>query len=162
MSITLCQTGVLHGMTVVSAVGGDIGGQPGFACTTPTAVQVRCELATLAVGASGTITIEVQVGSGVADGTVLDNVADVSTATPDPNPNNNTDNTDVLVVAVADLRITKSHPIDPVIVGTTMTFDIAVVNNGPSDAVADVKPFAFRRFYRKDKPVRWSYNSSLV
>lgn len=126
------------GLTVVSAVGADIAAEPGFTCSTPTAVRISCDRAFLAPGESGEITVVATVGSGVPDGTTITNTAVVSSATTDTDPGNNADDADVEVVAEADLAITKSHAPGSVSAGTALDFDLVVVNNGPSDAVADV------------------------
>ena len=107
-------------------------------CSTPTPVRVQCELDTLAPGPAPAITFQAVVGSGVPNGTRLTNTTSVDSVTPDRVPGNNSDDAEVVVRAEADLRITKSHPVGPVLAGNDLTFTMTVENQGPSDAVADV------------------------
>jgi LPXTG-motif cell wall-anchored protein len=61
---------------------------------------VECTKASLAVGASGTVQIEVSVPSTALDGTVV-NVGTVEAVTPDPDLTNNSDEAEVVIVAQA-------------------------------------------------------------
>ncbi|MBK6769849.1 MAG: DUF11 domain-containing protein [Ardenticatenales bacterium] len=85
-------------------------------------------------------------GSGyVLDGTDLlaTDTANITTTTTDLRTQNNTDRHDTLIIAEADLAITKADDAagfltcDPVAPGGTITYDLTVTNSGPSDA-ADV------------------------
>ncbi|MFN8424049.1 MAG: DUF11 domain-containing protein [Anaerolineae bacterium] len=81
----------------------------------------------------------------VLDGTDLlaTNTANITTTTTDFRAQNNTDRHDTLIIAEADLALTKADDAagflrcDPVVPGGTITYDLTVTNNGPSDA-ADV------------------------
>ncbi len=138
------------GMTVVSATSADA------ACVTPTGVTVRCLLGSLdptdpVTGLQPTVVVDVvaKVGSGEPTGAALMNLATVSTTTPETNTANNFDTAVTNVISEADLGVAKSHPIDPVIAGDRMTFEIVVSNFGPSDApgpivVTDTLPPGFR------------------
>ena len=59
----------------------------------------------------------------------------VSAATPDPTPANNTAGAFTTANARADVRIAKSDQPDPVIVGRSLTYTLAITNYGPSQAV---------------------------
>ena len=65
------------------------------------------------------------------------NTARVSSDTPDPIDGNNEDTDDSEVDGLADLSVTKSHEA-PALAGGEVTFDLVVVNGGPSDAAAPV------------------------
>ncbi len=114
------------GMGLVSIEGN------GWTCV-PSALT--CTRPVLAAGATATITVRVVVGSAVADGTTLTNVAVGGTSTPGDDPGDNTGEAPVDVVTRADLEITKSHTgASPVVAGTDTTYTLSVKNNGPSDA----------------------------
>ena len=119
------------GLGLVSASG------DGWTCTGVTLVQ--CERNTVAAGSDApSIVVTVRVGSGVPDGTTITNTAHASTSTPGDDPADNTDDTTVDVQAAADLTLHKSHPEGEVHAGDEVTFDVAVRNDGPSDAVAPI------------------------
>ena len=94
-----------------------------------------------------------------ADGTVLSNTATVSSPVVDPNAGNNASMTTTAVVARADLAVTKADSPDPVIAGTNLTYSIALINNGPSDAqnvsLSDALP-ANTRFQSFSAPAGWT------
>lgn len=120
----------LTGVTASSSVG---------SCT-----GTSCDLGTLAVGGSATITVTGDV-PGTADPlTVADNTATVSSDTDDPDISNNEAVISTGVAAVADLRITKSVSPTSVIAGTSATWTVEVTNDGPSAAgpfeVVDLLP----------------------
>ena len=113
--------------------------RPARVGTATTNAPVLCSRDTIAAGADApAITVDVRVGSGVADGTTLTNSATASTSTAGDDPADNTDDADVDVVASADLQLDKSHPAGTVIAGTELTFDFEVTNAGPSDALAPI------------------------
>ncbi|MGW2401124.1 isopeptide-forming domain-containing fimbrial protein [Kitasatospora sp. NPDC001664] len=113
--------------------------------------DVTCpKLATLAVGASKTYTVKVQLDPAYSgDGTDVRNQAKVATESPDPDPSNNTSDgaTGTLpgpgpnppAPVKADVAITK-RPVGSAQVAPGETFDYAVTvtNNGPSDAAGVV------------------------
>jgi hypothetical protein len=85
----------------------------------------------------------VRVDSGyVLDGTDLlaEDTAVITTTSTDFHPQNNRDTEQTLIVAAADLALTKVDDFegflecDPVAPGGTVTYDIVVENRGPSDA----------------------------
>ena len=102
-------------------------------------VTIQCTRDEVAAGADAPpIVVRVRVGSGVPDGTTITNTAVASTSTPGDDPADNTDDATVDVQASADLSLQKSHPRGIVHAGDQVTFDLAVHNDGPSDAVAPI------------------------
>ncbi len=109
---------------------------PAFTCTTPAVGaggSVDCSIATLPAGASAQFTLTVHVPSSVPDGTVGANAVFLGTATTDPNPGNNVAIANTTVVAVADLKVTKSIP-PTIVAGGNLLYPMVVTNPGPSDA----------------------------
>ncbi|WP_456376660.1 isopeptide-forming domain-containing fimbrial protein [Thiolapillus sp.] len=110
------------GMTLVSTSG----------CTNDPSGVPSCSLGDLAVGASVSYAVTVQVGAGVSG--TLTNTAVVSSTTPDPDGGNNTATEPTTVGAAADLRITKVSDVQHVQGGGTIVYTLQVFNHGPSDA----------------------------
>lgn len=125
------------GVSFISAVGA------GWSCTN-TGGSVRCTRDGLSAGVTAP-TIEVTVGipPATATGATLRNIAQVTSQTEDPDPTNNRDEATFLVERQADLAVNKTH-VGEAVVGETLTYVVAVENNGPSDAsavtVSDVLP----------------------
>src|SRR5258706_6435640 len=92
---------------------------------------VTCNTASLANGASATVTIVVTPNA-YGTGT-LSNTATVTGDQFDNDLTNNTA-TQTTTVVQADLSITKTDSPDPVTVGTNLTYTITVANAGPSGA----------------------------
>jgi uncharacterized repeat protein (TIGR01451 family) len=84
----------------------------------------------LAAGATATIVVRLS----AVNPQDINDTATASSATPDPNNGNNVAADSVSVYGVADLAVTKSDTPDPVVAGTQLTYDLAVSNNGPSNA----------------------------
>jgi len=108
-----------------------------FSCTAPSAGSggvVTCNKATLASGASATITLIAQVRSSTTSGTTISNTATVAAQTSDPSAGNNSATTTTFVNTSATLTVAKSDSPDPVVAGANLTYTITVTNNGPSDA----------------------------
>lgn len=103
----------------------------GWSCTT--GATINCSIASLPAG-STVFTLTVQVGAGVATGTVLSNTATVTSATPDPTPGNESATATTTVSTSADLSVTKTDSPDPVSAGANLTYTITVTNAGPSNA----------------------------
>jgi uncharacterized repeat protein (TIGR01451 family) len=111
-----------------------------FTCTTP------------AVGAGGTITcsidsfgglghnssnyyLTVHVDPSLTPGTVLSNTATITSDTPDADESNNSATVQTTVAAPsANLSVTKQANPPYAWIGSDVTFQITVTNNGPSDA----------------------------
>ena len=116
---------------------------PGFTCTTPAvgaAGDVECSVATLAPGASTTLTLTVQVQPGLVDGAIITNAVAVRSDTVDLVPDNNHDTEPTVVAAAtsADLAVAKTDDVDPVVTGTNVTYTVTVRNNGPAIATGVV------------------------
>ncbi len=84
--------------------------------------------------ATATITIVARVNSDVAAGTTLTNTAFVQASQPDPDPGDNLSDVPVDVSGVADLEVTKSGSLDPLVAGELLAYTIVITNHGPSDA----------------------------
>jgi uncharacterized repeat protein (TIGR01451 family) len=99
----------------------------------PCASGFPCDLGTLAPNAPVTIAVTYQVPANYTTPNPLVNAANVTSGTPDPNTANNADDAQSTVTPQSDVRITKSGP--PLIIpGTTVSYTISVVNDGPSVA----------------------------
>ena len=122
---------VPSGLVVVSAAG------QGWTCDT-TDARIDCTRPVLAAGATApVITVTVDIDSSLPAGTVLTNVATVSTATPGDDPADNQDDAEVTLETATDLAIAKSHD-GRAVPGESMTFDLDVSNAGPSDVSGTV------------------------
>jgi uncharacterized repeat protein (TIGR01451 family)/fimbrial isopeptide formation D2 family protein len=113
---------------------------------TACAAAICQTLAPLAVGEVATMTVVGRVDANVSAGAVLTNTATAFTdgVTPDPNPTNNTASVTTGVSTSAALRVEKVAFNNPVYAGDVIFYQIAVYNDGPSDAqnvvVTDVLP----------------------
>ena len=97
---------------------------------------MTCTLGTLSPSQSIPIALTVQVGPGVAAGTIIQNTASVSHADTDPTPANNTSTASAPpVTTIADLSTTKAAVEASVTPGATFTYQIVVTNNGPANAL---------------------------
>ena len=112
------------GVAFVSATG------TGWTCGEAGGV-VTCTRSSLAVGAAPDITISVTAPS---SGGVITNNVSVSAMETDPVAGNDSASEMTTVTAVADLVVTKTDSVDPVIAGNNLTYTVTVTNNGPSDA----------------------------
>jgi len=93
---------------------------------------VTANVGNLAVRASTTITITVDVDPSTR-GTIV-NTATVSGNETEITTSNNTDAEPTQIQPQVDLAILKTDSPDPVIAGESLTYTLAIVNNGPSDA----------------------------
>ncbi|MCL2423757.1 MAG: DUF11 domain-containing protein, partial [Micrococcales bacterium] len=106
-------------------------------CVTPGS-SLTCIVPTLAAGATVTVTVNTVLGSGLSQGTVVANTAQVTSSTVDPDTTNNKATAQVRVAAPqADVQLTKTAPAQ-VVAGTSFTYQIDATNNGPSDATGVV------------------------
>ena len=112
----------------------------GWTCTTPAVGAtgtITCTIATLALNASSSFTLVLQVNAGTASGT---NIADTATATASNIVPSITSNTATATVVVANansasLAIVKTAMPSPTVPeGDTLTYTIGITNNGPSSA----------------------------
>ena len=115
---------------------------------------LTCNLGTLASGASATITVVAKVNPSAPEGTILINNAIATSDYSDPNNGNNNATAATMVQTNADLAITKMSDTDNYKPSTTVAYTIAVVNNGPSDAmnviVTDNLPDSKHVIYQSD------------
>jgi large repetitive protein len=112
---------------------------PGLSCTTPgvgAIGDVVCTVASLASGASTTVTLTLQVSPTLISGAVITNAAAVGSDTVDPRPENNRDDEPTVVAGpgTADLAIAKTDAVDPVVTGADVTYTLTIQNNGPTNA----------------------------
>ncbi|MEV0455111.1 lamin tail domain-containing protein [Catellatospora methionotrophica] len=119
------------GTTFVSAVF-----PASWSATTPpvgSGGTVTVSTASLADGATATITLTVNVGASTTG--PLTNTASVGSDTADPDPGDNSATATTSVGQPwANLAITKIDAPDPVTAGSNLTYTIAVRNNGPDAA----------------------------
>ncbi|HYL61358.1 MAG TPA: C25 family cysteine peptidase [Candidatus Methylomirabilis sp.] len=103
-----------------------IGGTGTISCTNPDVPKA----------ASTTFTVMVAVNTGVAAGTVITDIDNVTAGTSDPVLTNNsaTVQTTVGLATTADLSITKIASPNPVIAGNNITYTVVVTNNGAAAA----------------------------
>ena len=108
-------------------------------CGTPSGTGNAISLsADVGAGIGNTVTMDIT-GTAPASGTIGANTATVTPpgGTTDPNPGDNTGTAPpVPVAAVADLSLTKTlTSASPAAAGSTVTYQIVVSNDGPSDAI---------------------------
>ena len=92
-----------------------------------------CQLGDLAPGDDASFTITADLLSS-ATGT-LENTATVTSSTDDPDAANNAASISAAIDTVSDLVITQVDSVDPVPAGAALSYNVTVVNNGPSDAI---------------------------
>src|SRR5262249_43531329 len=101
--------------------------------STGSCITFPCTIATLAAGATETISATFSVPSN-ASGSVTNNANANSSTTPDPTSLNNSASVTTPISQQGVLTVIKSGP-SFAIVGNNVTFTIKVTNIGPSDAV---------------------------
>ena len=110
---------------------------------------VECDLNDLGPGEFVTVYIQVLVNSSVPDGTSIFNTASASSNTPDPNSANDSVTIDTLVLAEADLVITKDANFLTDNPSRRIVYTVLVSNTGPSDAldvqVVDMLPLTYKK-----------------
>jgi uncharacterized repeat protein (TIGR01451 family) len=94
---------------------------------------VFCILGQMAISDTETITIVVDVNPGQRGH--LYNAALVSSSNPDSNPKDNHDDEYTDVYARADISVTKTADPPVAVPGASLSYEIAVANLGPSDAI---------------------------
>jgi uncharacterized repeat protein (TIGR01451 family) len=105
---------------------------PTFTCTT--GATVSCSIASLVAGATAVFTITAQVSPSTPSGTVLSNIATLTSPT-DATPGNNISGTNTPVSTSADVSVTKSAP-TAAFAGANVPYTITVANTGPSNAAS--------------------------
>ena len=100
------------------------------------AATVTCQIGSLAVGATATVTVTAVVSPDAgADAGPIDNRAMVSSQTNDGNPDNNAAGASITVGAAdANLKVTKVATPDPATPGLPVTWLVTIENEGPSTA----------------------------
>ena len=109
----------------------------GWSCSTPASGgtgTVSCTNGSMAVG-TAIFTLVVQVGPGVAGGTVISNTATISSFTSDPNTGNESGTATSTVAAEADVALTLAAPSTSA-AGSDLTYTIVALNTGPGDATS--------------------------
>ena len=103
----------------------------GWTCTVGSS-NVVCSIVSLVGGTSATFSLIVKVNAGTANGTVITEIASVSSTANDPNSANNTAtvNTVVGTAAGGELTVTNSASPNPVIAGSNITYTQVVTNTG--------------------------------
>jgi uncharacterized repeat protein (TIGR01451 family) len=106
---------------------------------------VTAGLGTLANGAQSAVTLVINIGSGIPNGTVISNTATVASSNADPSPADNTAGPVQFTVqqpGPADLHLTKvisaGAPGGIATAGTNVTYLLTVTNNGPNATVRTV------------------------
>ncbi len=114
------------GVTYVSDTGG---------CNSSGLPTLVCNVPALAPGGSHVVTVQVDIGAGLALGTVLTNRVSIDSSIDDPDPSDNDDSvtTEITAGPRADLSIEKRAP-STVPAGGTLVYTIIVENNGPDTA----------------------------
>ncbi|MBN1218722.1 MAG: DUF11 domain-containing protein, partial [Anaerolineae bacterium] len=101
--------------------------------STPTGGVITWTVGALPVSATHTVTMAVQLNTGVPAGTIITNTAWVTS-------NEGITDTDTVtnevIGSTTDLTIVKSDQPDPVIAGQVLTYTLVYTNNGPADAQA--------------------------
>ncbi|WP_460526246.1 DUF7933 domain-containing protein [Flindersiella endophytica] len=95
---------------------------------------VTCNAGTMSAESWATFRIEVRIVARCGD---IVNTATVSTDSRDPGQDNNTATHTVHIIC-ADLTVDKSDAADPVLLGDTVTYTVAVINHG-TDTATDVQ-----------------------
>jgi uncharacterized repeat protein (TIGR01451 family)/gliding motility-associated-like protein len=88
---------------------------------------------TLNVSETTQLLIRGKLAANAVDGSSIINTATVTSTTPDPVTTNNQSQHSATVQAIADMSIVKIGP-SAILAGTTITYSLTVVNNGPSYA----------------------------
>lgn len=123
------------GVTVLDTLPADVVFQSANRTCTLAMSTLSCDLGDLAAGQARGLSIVAAVKSSAADGSILSNVATVSSDTGDPNEGNNTAQADTQVATRADLSVAKlCKPDGKAVAGTTAHCEIIVDNLGASDA----------------------------
>ncbi|HUJ40706.1 MAG TPA: C25 family cysteine peptidase, partial [Candidatus Acidoferrales bacterium] len=136
----------------------------GWTCVTPAVGAtgtITCTNPNFTNGGNASFTLVVKVNAGVASGTVVTDVASVTSGTNDPNFGNNTATVQTVVSAAtaADESITVSATPNPVAAGGTITYTVVAMNSGPAAAVQPVITFPVvgpSTFQSLTPPVGWT------
>jgi len=145
------------GTSLVSATG------TGWTCGASGRTLTCTRTAGLANGAAAPqITVVVHVQSDTSGS--LTNTASVKGPEADPTPGNNTSSVTDPVATSADLAITKAH-VGAFTPGGAGTYEFTIINNGPSDAAAQVKvidQLAPELTFVSDNSTDWACSASTT
>jgi uncharacterized repeat protein (TIGR01451 family) len=108
---------------------------PGASCTT-TASLARCDLLSLAAGATATMTVTVGLPAATPPGTQATLTASAASTTYELTPADNATSISGTVTALADLGVTMTNT--PAVVGGPITYTVTISNAGPSVATGVV------------------------
>ncbi len=125
------------GVTVTDTLPSSVAFAASPGCTEAGGIVTCTAAGPLAAGDDVTFTVNGTVDAGAADGSVLTNSARVDANEPDPQPDNNETSVGTQVNRVAALDIFKRETAgspDPVIAGDPISWEIEVINRGPSIA----------------------------
>jgi len=136
----------------------------GWMCMTPAlggTGTITCSNPDFANGGNASFMLAVNVNAGTTSGTIVTDVASVSSGTNDPNLSNNTATVQTIVSAAtaADEAITISASPNPVQAGGTITYTVTAMNNGPANAVnpqVDIPVVGPSTFQSVTPPAGWS------
>jgi uncharacterized repeat protein (TIGR01451 family) len=111
----------------------------GWNCTTPIAGgtgTITCTAPSLAVNATATFPIVLNVPSAAPVGTLLTGMANITSITPDPNTGNNVSAAATVVASSgqSDLAVSSTAVPSTVTQGNNITYTQTVTNNGPAAA----------------------------
>lgn len=95
---------------------------------------VSCNLGDIASGSTVDVEVVALVLADTENESTITNTASVTGNQEDPSERDNNIEEDTDIVTSADIAVTKVDDPDPVTAGNNLTYTIAVVNNGPSDA----------------------------
>ncbi len=101
---------------------------------TVTGQLVECDTASLADGATATVTVNTTVDENTADSATVSNTASVTSSTDDPNEDNNSAEEQTGVDKLVDLELAKTTTKPIAGAGETHPYEIEVTNAGPSSA----------------------------
>jgi len=143
----------------------------GWMCVTPGVGgtgSITCTNPNFTNGSNASFTLVVQVAGGTTNGTVITDVASVTSGTSDPVLSNNTATvqTVVSVSTAADLALTKTASPNPVLAGGQITYLLKVVNNGPAasafSALTESSLPANTTFQSLSTPANWNCATPMV
>lgn len=134
------------GVTLTDALGPDLVylDAPSDPRCDPVGGDIECGIGMIQAGTSTSLSIVSRLSTSVFDGETVTNQATVTSTSDDPDSANDQASASTTVVRQADLSITKTSVAASVNAGALASWDIVVVNNGPSDAtnivVSDILP----------------------
>ena len=115
----------------------DTSGAPGASCTAT--AGLACTLPDMSNAQTAVIVVTGNLPASTPTSQLtMTNLARVSTTTFDPDLSNNLASDTVLLTQQADLRVTKTLASTSMTPGNTVTYNLQVTNNGPSDAAGIV------------------------